>query len=43
MGVATAHNFIPCLGFRVHLAGDLNKAISFVVGVLSTSLVPYSS
>jgi len=25
------------LAFRVHVAGDLNKAISFVVAVLSTS------
>jgi len=27
------------LAFRVHVAGDLNKAISFVVAVLSTSFV----
>jgi len=27
--------FVPCLAFRVHVAGDLNKTISFVVGVLS--------
>ena len=31
--------FIPCLAFRVHVAGDLNKTIlSFIVGVLTTSL-----
>jgi len=29
--------FVPCLAFRVHVAGDLNKTISFVAGVLSTS------
>jgi len=29
--------FVPCLAFRVHVAGDLNKTISFVVAVLSTS------
>jgi len=28
--------FVPCLAFRVHVGGDLNKTISFVVGVLST-------
>ena len=29
--------FVPCPAFRVHVAGDLNKTISFVVGVLTTS------
>jgi len=29
--------FVPCLAFRAHVAGDLNKTISFVSGVLSTS------
>jgi len=29
--------FVTCLAFRVHAAGDLNKPISFVVAVLSTS------
>jgi len=28
--------FVPFLTFRVHIAGNLNKTISFVVGVLST-------
>ena len=28
--------FIPCLAFRVHVAGDLNKTISFIVGVPTT-------
>jgi len=28
--------FVPCLSFGVHVAGDHNKTISFVVGVLST-------
>jgi len=37
MGVAVAHNFIPCMAFRVHLACDLHKAILLAVGVLSTS------
>jgi len=32
-----SYKFIPCLAFRVHVAVDLNKTISFVVGVLSTS------
>ena len=30
--------FVVCLDFPVHVAGDLNKKISFVVGVLSTLL-----
>jgi len=34
--------FVPCLAFRVHFAGDLNKTMSFVVGVLSTSFALYS-
>ena len=25
-----SHIFVPCLAFRVHVAGDLNKTISFV-------------
>ena len=29
--------FVPCLAFRIHFAGDLNKTISFIAGVLSTS------
>ena len=29
--------FVLCLAFRVHVASDLNKTISFVVGVLTTS------
>jgi len=29
--------FVPCLYLRVHVTGDLNKTISFVVGVLTTS------
>jgi len=29
--------FVPCLAFRVQVAGDLNNKISIVVGVLSTS------
>jgi len=29
--------FVPCLTFRVYVAGDLNKTISIVVGVLTTS------
>jgi len=29
--------FVSFLAFHVHVAGDLNKAISFVVGILSTS------
>jgi len=29
--------FVLCLASRIHVAGDLNKTISFVVGVLSTS------
>jgi len=29
--------FAPCLTFRVHVTGDLNKPISFVVNVLTTS------
>jgi len=28
--------FIPCLAFRVHVAGDLNKTVLFVIGILST-------
>jgi len=28
--------FIPCLSFHVHVTGDLNKTISFVVGVFTT-------
>jgi len=30
---------VPCLAFRVHIAGGLNETISFVVGVLSSSFV----
>ena len=30
--------FVPCLAFRVHVAGDLNKTTSFVIGVLMTSV-----
>jgi len=33
--------FVPCQAFCVRVAGDLNKIISFVVGVLSTSLALY--
>jgi len=29
--------FVPCLAFRVNVAGDLNKTISFVAGPLTTS------
>ena len=29
--------FVSCLVFHVHVAGDMNKTISFVTGVLSTS------
>ena len=29
--------FVLCLAFPVHVAGDLNKTLSFVVGVLTTS------
>ena len=29
--------FVLCLAFHVHVASDLNKTISFVVGVLTTS------
>ena len=29
--------FVPCLSFRVHVSGDLNQTISFVVGVFTTS------
>ena len=29
--------FLPRLAFRVHVAGDLNETIPFVVDVLSTS------
>jgi len=29
--------FVPCLAFCVHVAGDLNKTISFVVSVFLTS------
>jgi len=29
--------FVPCLVFRVRVAGDLNKTIAFLVGFLSTS------
>jgi len=32
-----SNKFFPSLAFGVHVAGDLNKTISFVVGVLSTS------
>jgi len=38
--------FIPCLAFRVHVAGDLNQKILFVVDVLFSqvcSLAVYSS
>ena len=28
---------VPCPAFHVHVAGDLNKTISFAAGVLSTS------
>jgi len=31
--------FVPCLDYRVHFAGDLNKTISFVVGALSSYFV----
>ena len=34
--------FVPCLAFRVHVAGNPNQKISFVVGILSTSLALYS-
>ena len=37
-----SYNFIPCLAFRVHVAGNLDKTISFVVGVLPTSLALHS-
>jgi len=30
--------FVACLVVRVHVTGDLNRTISFVVGVLTTSL-----
>jgi len=30
-----SYEFIPCLAFHAHVAGYLNKTISFVVGVLS--------
>jgi len=29
-----AYTYVPCLAFRVHVAGDLNYKIPFVVGVL---------
>jgi len=30
--------FVPCLAFRIHVAGDLNQKLSFVIAsVLSTS------
>jgi len=29
--------FVSCLAFRVHIAGNMNKKLSFVIGVLSTS------
>ena len=29
--------FVLCLAFHAYVAGDLNKTISFLVGVLSTS------
>jgi len=29
--------FVPCLAFRIHVAGDLNQKLSFVASVLSTS------
>ena len=29
--------FVSCPAFHVHVAGDMNKTISFVAGVLSTS------
>jgi len=32
--------FVPHLAFRVNVAGDLDKTISFVAGVLSTSFAP---
>ena len=30
--------FVPYLAFRVHVTGDLNQKLSFVVGVVSTSI-----
>jgi len=32
-----SYYFGQCLAFRVHVSSDLNKTISFIVGVLSTS------
>jgi len=29
--------FVPCLAFRIHVAGDLNQKLSFVASVLLTS------
>jgi len=29
--------FVPCLAFRVHVAGDLNQTISFVASIVTTS------
>jgi len=29
--------FVPCLAFRIHVAGDLNQKLSWVARVLSTS------
>jgi len=29
--------FVPCLAFRIHVAGDLNQKLSLVASVLSTS------
>jgi len=31
--------FVPCLVFRIHVAGDLNKKLSSVASVLWTSFV----
>jgi len=31
-------NFVPCLAFCVHVAGDLNEKVSFITDVLLTSL-----
>jgi len=29
--------FVPCLAFRIHVAGDLNQKLPFVASDLSTS------
>jgi len=36
LGLVTAKIFLPCLAFHVQVAGDVNKTISFVVGVLQS-------